>query len=103
MQRAFGRAILLAAPYMMKGISILGTAAMFMVGGGILVHGIPGAEDLFHKIAASVGGVPGIGHALEMIADAALAGLAGVVAGAIALACVSMAGRLFRRTSGAHS
>jgi predicted DNA repair protein MutK len=96
-QRATGRAILLAAPYMMKGISIAGTAAMFMVGGGILLHGIPGAEALLHKFSATVGGVPGIGHLLELIAAAALAGLAGVVAGAIALGCVSAAQRVFRR------
>lgn len=95
-QRAVGRAILIAAPYMMKGLSIIGTAAMFMVGGGILVHGIPGAEPLLHTVAASIGGVPGIGGALEMIAGIVLSALIGVVAGAIALACVSAAQRVFR-------
>ena len=81
-QRALGRAILVAAPYMMKAISIIGTAAMFMVGGGILVHGIPGAEDLVHHVAS-------IGGPLEMVAAVALSAIAGVVAGAIALALVS--------------
>jgi uncharacterized protein len=95
-QRGVGRAILAAAPYMMKGISIIGTAAMFMVGGGILVHGTPGAEAILHKWAASVGAVPGIGHALEAISGAVLGALVGVLAGAVALACVSAAQRLFR-------
>ncbi len=95
-RRAVGRGILFAAPYMMKTISVLGTAAMFMVGGGILVHGIPGAEDFLHKIAASIAGVPAIGHTLEVIAGVALSALVGVVAGAIALAGVSAAERLFR-------
>ena len=36
-----GRAILVAAPWLMKALSIAGTAAMFLVGGGILTHGIP--------------------------------------------------------------
>ena len=103
MQRGCGQAILAAAPYMMKTISILGTAAMFLVGGGILVHGIPGAEALIHKVAAGVGSVPAIGHAVEMIAGAALGAFAGVVAGAVALACVSVAARVFRRTSRAPS
>lgn len=96
-QRAIGRAILLSAPYMMKGISVAGTAAMFMVGGGILVHGIPGAEALVHKVTASTGGV------LEVLATAALSALVGVVAGAIALACVSGAQRMFRSAKRATS
>src|SRR5687767_15108574 len=95
-RRAMGRAILLAAPYLMKTISIAGTAAMFMVGGGILVHGIPGAEALIHDWASVVHGVPGIGGVLEWIAAAVLAAFAGVVAGAIALACVAAAQRVFR-------
>src|SRR3546814_6531726 len=42
--RGLGAAILAMAPYLMKALSIAGTAAMFLVGGGILLHGIPGAE-----------------------------------------------------------
>jgi len=41
LQRRIGAAILVAAPYLMKSLSVLGTAAMFMVGGSIIVHGIP--------------------------------------------------------------
>jgi predicted DNA repair protein MutK len=99
-RRATGRAILFVAPYMMKAISIAGTAAMFMVGGGILVHGIPGAEGLVHKWAEGAGHVPGIGGALEWTAAAVLGALAGVVAGAIALACVTAAQRVFRGIKG---
>jgi predicted DNA repair protein MutK len=95
-QRASGRAILLAAPYMMKAISILGTAAMFMVGGGILIHGIPGAEELVHEWAEIAGHAPAVGGALEWLATAVLGGVAGVIAGAIALACVSGTQRLIR-------
>ena len=39
--RSIGGAILRAAPYMMKSLSVIGTAAMFLVGGGILTHGLP--------------------------------------------------------------
>ena len=90
-QRAIGRAILVAAPYMMKAIAVVGTAAMFMVGGGILVHGIPGAEAIVHNVAR-------IGGPLETIAAVAVSAIAGVVAGAIALAGVSGVQRLFRST-----
>jgi uncharacterized protein len=40
-QHALGRAILKMAPHFMKILTVFGTAAMFLVGGGILVHGLP--------------------------------------------------------------
>jgi len=89
-RRGIGRVILKFAPYMMKTISVLGTAAMFMVGGGILLHGIPGAEDVVHKLTASVG----LHGMLESLASAVIAGIAGVIAGGIALAVVTPAQRL---------
>ena len=46
-QRGIGRTLLWIAPYLMKSLSVIGTAAMFMVGGGILAHGIPGIESDF--------------------------------------------------------
>jgi predicted DNA repair protein MutK len=101
--RAIGRGILFTAPYMMKTISVVGTAAMFMVGGGILVHGIPGAEDFLHGIAERVGGVRGIGGALEVITGIAAGALAGVVAGALALAAVTAVQRVVRAGKGAPS
>jgi predicted DNA repair protein MutK len=77
---------------MMKAISVIGTAAMFMVGGGILVHGIPGAEALVHNMAR-------MGGPLEMMVAVAVSAIAGVVAGAIALTCVSAVQRLFRSST----
>ena len=99
-RRAAGRAILFIAPYLMKTISIAGTAAMFMVGGGILIHGIPGAENLVHTWEVGAGGVPGIGGALGWITAAVVGGLFGVLAGAVALACVTAVQRVYRSTRG---
>ncbi|MCW5625666.1 MAG: DUF808 domain-containing protein [Burkholderiales bacterium] len=95
MQRSFGRGILVAAPWMMKTLSVVGTAAMFMVGGGILVHGIPGAEKIVHDIAVRAGAVPGIGGLLELLTPTLLGALVGIVAGAIALGAVSLVKPLF--------
>lgn len=57
--RGLGRSILAAAPWLMKALSIVGTIAMFLVGGGILAHGIPflhhGVESLA-QASASFGG-----------------------------------------------
>ena len=90
LRRALGEGILRAAPYLMRFLSIAGTAAMFLVGGGILVHGIPPLHHLAQNLAAAS---PPVGT----LAPALLGGLAGVVAGGLALAVVKAAGRLFRK------
>jgi predicted DNA repair protein MutK len=55
---AVGRGILAAAPWMMRGLSIAGTAAMFLVGGGIIAHGIPAIHHALHELTVwlSAGG-----------------------------------------------
>jgi hypothetical protein len=95
--RNIGSAILRVAPWLMKALSIAGTAAMFLVGGGILVHGIPA---LHHAIAAVGQGAGSIVGALwPLLADA----LVGVAAGAVALAVVSVGQRLWRRPTAVPS
>ncbi len=93
--RALGRALLTGAPYLMKGLSIAGTAAMFLVGGGILTHGVPALhhaiEGLTAGVAASVGGW--LAALMPLLADAVL----GIVAGALVLAAVTLVKRLLPR------
>lgn len=84
-QRSIGSGVLRVAPYLMKGLSIAGTVAMFMVGGGILLHGLPGAGELIHELARNTGTVSGIGGVLETVTPATLNVLGGIVAGAMAL------------------
>ena len=43
-----GRALVSASPHLMRLLGIAGTIAMFLVGGDILLHGIPGAEAWLH-------------------------------------------------------
>jgi uncharacterized protein len=81
--RGLGRAILVAAPWLMKALSVAGTAAMFLVGGGILVHGI---APLQHWVDANA---PGL---LGALANGAL----GIVAGALVLGAVTLAARVRR-------
>ncbi len=92
--QALGAAILAAAPWLMKSLSVAGTAAMFLVGGGILVHGIAPLQQAIDAWAASLGGAAG------WLLPGALAGLAGIVAGALVLGAVTLVQRLRRRTSG---
>lgn len=93
--RGVGRFLLLAAPYLMKFLSIAGTAAMFLVGGGIVVHGI---GPLHHAVegagewAAEFGGV--VGWLVPQLSN----GLIGVAAGAAVLGLVSLVRKLLPGT-----
>ncbi len=89
-KRGLGRAILAAAPYLMKGLAIAGTAAMFLVGGGILSHGVP---PLFDAIKAMAQGAGALGWLLAVLADA----IVGIVAGALVLAAVTAIRKLSGR------
>jgi len=96
LQQSLGHAILWAAPWLMKGLSVAGTAAMFLVGGGILTHGIAPLhhviEALTERVAAGAGALPAA--VMPLLMDA----LVGLVAGALVLLFVSLAKRLKTRT-----
>jgi predicted DNA repair protein MutK len=94
-QRAVGARILGLAPYLMKTLSIAGTAAMFLVGGGILVHGIPVVHHWIEGLAERAGALPYLGVALEALGPALANAVFGIVAGAIALAAASLARRVW--------
>jgi hypothetical protein len=92
---ALGRGIVRAAPWLMMALSVVGTAAMFLVGGGILVHG---AGPLHHAIEAFAAGMGTVAAALlATLADA----LVGIAAGAIVLGAVTLVQRLREAKEGA--
>jgi predicted DNA repair protein MutK len=75
---------------------------MFMVGGGILTHGIPALHEPIEHAAHAAGTIPGIGGLLEALTPVLLSALAGIIAGAVVLAGVTIASRIFRKTK-AHT
>ena len=86
--QGLGRGIVGAAPWLMKALSVAGTVAMFLVGGGILVHGVPA---LHHAVEHAVQGLGAFALAvLPTLAD----GLVGVLAGTVVLAVVKLVQRL---------
>ncbi len=85
--RATGVAILRAAPWLMKGLSVAGTAAMFLVGGSILAHGVPPLHHAVEQLAAAAG-------PLAMLVSMALDAVIGITAGALVLGGVLLARRL---------
>ncbi|HLL03709.1 MAG TPA: DUF808 domain-containing protein [Myxococcaceae bacterium] len=95
-QRGLGHALLAIAPRLMKFLSIAGTAAMFMVGGGILVHGIPFLHHLSEGLAHGAAGVPGIGGVLGALMPSVFDAVAGIIAGGLALLLVMAGQRVYR-------
>ena len=85
--QAVGRALLAACPWLMKGLSVAGTVAMFLVGGGILVHGIPALHHLAEAHQAGIVGalVPSFVNLFT-----------GLVAGVLALGAVTLISRVRR-------
>jgi hypothetical protein len=96
LQRSLGRGILLAAPYLMKALAVVGTAAMFLVGGSILIHGIPGSHDLIRAVTHAAETLPAIGGLLAVLAPLLIDALTGVIAGGLVLGVVTAIRHLFR-------
>jgi len=88
LQRSLGTLLLLGAPLLMKTLSVAGTAAMFLVGGGILTHGLPAVHHAIEHLAKEAKELPG-GEALSVILPPVGDGIFGVIAGAFALGAVS--------------
>ncbi len=86
-----GRIIVAGTPYLMKCLSIAGTAAMFLVGGGILAHGISPAHHLIEATKQRLRQVDGVGPILATVGEIASQAVLGVIVGACALAVVLVA------------
>jgi uncharacterized protein len=96
-QSGLGIAILIAAPWLMKTLSVAGTIAMFLVGGGILSHGLPFAHDLIHHVVEAAASTPGIGAVLAVLLPALFDMILGLVAGSLILAVVMVVQRLRKK------
>ncbi|MGI9216553.1 MAG: DUF808 domain-containing protein [Hydrogenophaga sp.] len=90
--QAFGRGLLVFAPWLMKALSVLGTAAMFLVGGGILLHGVPALGHAVEHWAQGLGAMSGLVNSLA-------GGVAGLVAGALAVVVFNTINRLRGKTA----
>ncbi|MBB1600821.1 DUF808 domain-containing protein [Variovorax sp. UMC13] len=92
---AVGRGILAAAPWFLRALSVAGTAAMFLVGGAILTHGVTALHAGIEQMAAATAVWPG-GELWEAAARALLNIAFGIGAGAVVLAGMVLVRRLRR-------
>ncbi|RZJ10025.1 MAG: DUF808 domain-containing protein [Acidovorax sp.] len=98
--QAVGTGILRAAPWLMKGLSIAGTAAMFLVGGGILVHGVPAVHHAVDGAGAAAAQWP-VGWLWGVLVPNLLNAVVGIIAGGLVLVGVKLVQRV-RGKSSAH-
>lgn len=86
-KRGLGKSILVVAPYLMRLLSIAGTTAMFLVGGGIMVHSVHQIADVIHALEGKL--EPSF-SAVTWLVSILAEGLVGVITGGIVLGVVSL-------------
>ena len=99
-RRLLGGWILRGAPVMMKGIALVGTAAMFMVGGSIIAHAVPALEHFVAGIGERLSSLNGV---LGTLGTTLIDAVIGIVAGGLVLGVVTLGSALFRATRARES
>lgn len=94
--RALGRFILRAAPLLMKSLSVLGTAAMFTVGGSIIAHGVPTVAHLVEDVGRSLAERSAV---LAFLATTALDALVGIASGVVTVLLFTGGTKLLSKTA----
>ena len=95
--RSLGHGVLRMAPYLMKGLSVVGTAAMFMVGGAILTHGIAPVHAAIEHWSLAASSVANVGGLVQALAATLMNAVFGVLAGGVVLGLLSLGQRCWPR------
>lgn len=94
-QRTLGRGLLITAPLLMKTLSIVGTAAMFLVGGGILAHNLGFIHHLIEPVLNVMSSIPAVSVVVPILLD----GLVGVLAGILVLLVFNLSKNAFSKSN----
>jgi uncharacterized protein len=97
LQHKVGKGLLLTAPVLMKILAVLGTVAMFLVGGGILLHGMPFLAGMTHYLEQLFLGYVLFGGVFTLMSSLLLNFVIGVLAGAVVLAIVTFVNKALKR------
>lgn len=90
LKQSIGRGLLAFAPLLMKTLSIVGTVAMFLVGGGIISHGIASLHHFTEQAVDQVEHIPNVGMIIGALTPTLINLVIGIVAGVLALIIVSL-------------
>lgn len=96
-QRQLGNGLVAFAPRLMKALTVIGTAAMFLVGGGILSHGVHAVSEFSTQVAQSAGTIAWVGAVLQAIVPSLIDAVFGMIAGAFVLLGVTGCQRVFKK------
>ncbi|MBF7684309.1 DUF808 domain-containing protein [Acinetobacter sp. B10A] len=99
LQQKMGRLLLAFAPKLMKTLSVVGTVAMFLVGGGIIAHAIPAIHHFTAHNTESLGQIPNVGFIIGSLVPTGVNLVLGVVAGAIVVLIVTLAQKIFKKSA----
>ncbi|MEM8661435.1 MAG: DUF808 domain-containing protein, partial [Pseudomonadota bacterium] len=100
--RWFGERLVAFAPHLMKGLTIIGTVAMFMVGGGILVHTFHALDTQIAVLAGNVESLSSFGPTLAAVTPTLMSTVLGVIAGGLVLLLVGIVQRMLPDSWRAH-
>ncbi|KJF95977.1 membrane protein [Photobacterium angustum] len=89
LKNRFGSLLVNIAPYLMKALAFVGTIAMFLVGGGIVVHTLPHSHEIVDNIVQAVN-FPGAASILPPLMN----GIVGVIAGAAVVVVVTLINKI---------
>jgi len=96
-KQSIGRMLLNFAPKLMRSLTVIGTIAMFLVGGSILVHGIEPAHHFIDLIVSFIEVLPMVGIYVAKVTPLFIDAMVGIIAGIIVLACVTLFNKLFSK------
>ena len=90
LRQSIGNALLSFAPRLMKSLTVIGTIAMFLVGGGILTHQVPVAHHFIESATKAVASLGNVGEYAQVIFPSLLNIIAGVFVGGVVLVAVAL-------------
>lgn len=98
LKQKIGRGLLVFAPILMKTLTIVGTIAMFLVGGGIINHAVPWMHHFSEDTVEYVQEIPSIGNIVGALAPTSLNLLIGFIAGLLVLLAVNMVKKIWPKS-----
>lgn len=100
-KKTIGRGLLAFAPKLMKTLTIVGTIAMFLVGGGIISHGVPWFHHLIEESVDYAEHIPTFGHIFGALTPTLINFVIGFIAGLIVVLIMTAGKKIFSKTKSA--